>query len=332
MARDVEPGEIASPSRPGRFPDPIPSIIPFCSLTIFAGAPAVGKTTMLLDWIRRWWDGRTICHHETNPPTMIYYVGADRGQRPEDFQERVGVGPEKCQFYSIVSAASKLNVEDFANPAHGRALLQHVMAELNPQPGAHVIIDPLSPLFITGNPNSSRDVAASLIRLSRLMEDRQINITRVAHFAKQKADKSDRYRRPQDRVSGSYAFSGYSDTQIYLCEPEPPVKHYTLGWNPRKRAPEDFAFQRDDAGWFVPITRAEDIGALDETSRAFAVMRLLPDDGYTYSQWQAIVMHQFGISEATFERDLSLLRQHGLVVRWATTRRWYQKTQPKPVG
>jgi hypothetical protein len=304
------------------WPDPIPGLLPFGTLTIFAGAPGVGKTTMLLEWLRRWRDGRTICTHPTTGPTWVYYVCADRGLLREDFYALAGFS-EQLSFYSVVSADSGLNVDDLQKSTHGKDLLRHVLTALQPIPGSHLIIDPISPLFISGSPNAQRDVAASLIRLSRTIEEYQINITGTAHFGKQKADKNDRYRRPQDRISGSGAFSGYSDTQIYLVDPEVKQPYYLLGWNPRYSKPEEHKFTREQ--WFVPYIGLDDVGV--DPDRPTQIAELLPVDGLRYTEWSDLAQHTFSISERTFERAFALLKDRGIILK-DDDGRWHRITPP----
>lgn len=331
--------EPASPAA-GSFLDPIPNIIPYKTLSIFAGAPAVGKTTMLLEWMQRWLTGRTICGHATNPPIHFYYICADRGLQPYQFYAKLGEEfRDRCTFYSVVGRDSKLDVDAFHNQNHGKDLIKHVFAELNPQPGAHLIIDPLAPLFITGSQNNTRNVAASLIGLSRWIEDCQVNITGTWHFAKQKTDKADRYMRPQDRISGSGAVSGFSDTQIYLVDPEPaakpPIEYHLLGWNPRDSKPEEFRFTREK--WFVPYVGIDQIGNSmsdydsgdlayitppDDKPRQMA--KLLPVEGLRYTDWEALACAQLNISPKTFESHVRTLKDRDEI--WKDPAgKWYHR-------
>lgn len=325
----------ASSAAAGSFLDPIPNIIPFRTLTIFAGAPAVGKTTMLVEWIQRWLAGRTICGHSTNLPQHFYYVCADRGLQSDKFYHMLGDEfRDRCTFYSVVSRDSGLDPDSFHNQNHGKDLIKHVFAELNPQPGAHLIIDPLAPLFITGSQNNTRNVAASLIGLSRYIQDYQVNITGTWHFAKQKTDKADRYMRPQDRISGSGAVSGFSDTQIYLVDPEPaakpPIDYHLLGWNPRYAKPEEFRFTREE--WFVPYVGMDQVGAgsydpTDENkdSKPTQVAKLLPTSGLRYTEWEELACARLTISRKTFEMHVTTLRKRNEIWKDEATGKWYYR-------
>lgn len=255
-------------SNPAAFPDPIPGIIPFGTVTIFAGAPGVGKTAMLADWIVRWRDGRRIWGHPTNPPTQFCYLAADR-QWTSHQQWFNRAGYPDISRYSVADDPH-FNLAELLKPYNALDLFRRSLDKANngqpPIPGAHVFVDPVSPVFIAGSPNNSRDVARTLLGMSRECQSRQITLTCAAHFSKQPTDKNARYARPQDRISGSGAFSGFSDTQIYLIDPEPPDHPFhVLGWNPRLAQPEEFTCTRDPlTGLFVPYDWIKDDATASE--------------------------------------------------------------------
>jgi hypothetical protein len=300
------------------FPDPIPGVLPFGTVTIFAGAPGVGKTAMLADWCARWRDGRTICGHPTNRPTAFYYLAADR-QWASHQQWFELVGFPDIPAYSLADdTAFDIRQLLYSRNAHDHFLW--CFNHLNPIPGSHVFIDPVSPLFIAGDPNRARDVAVSMLRFSRLCADRQINISCIAHFAKQKTDPKEQYTRPQDRIAGSGAFSGFTDTQIYLIDPVPPKqKWHILGWNPRHTEAETFHFKRNKQGLFVPYEGLVDEAKDGKHDRPTQVMTLIPDtdDGISLSDLFEKVQPAFEISLATLKRDLTVLLARGVIERTA---------------
>jgi hypothetical protein len=298
----------ATAAPPGTFPDPIPGVLPFGTVTIFAGAPGVGKTAMLAEWCVRWRDGRTICGHATSAPTGFYYIAADR-QWASHQQWFDAVGFPEIPHYSLADDA-KFDLSELLKPYNALQLLTRSLDALDPLPGAHVFIDPISPIYIAGNPNSARDVARTLLGVSREAQARQINITCTAHFGKQKADKNERYVRPQDRIAGSGAFSGFSDTQIYLIDPEPPIQPYhVLGWNPRHSRPEDFNFTRNDQGLFVPYDVMQDDATASEILDSF------DDSGATSIAVLRERAIQKGHSRATVTRAVSRLLTEGRVCK-----------------
>lgn len=297
-----------------RFPDPIPGILPFGTVTVFAGAPGVGKTAMLADWIVRWRQGRKIWGHVTHAPTQFCYLAADRQwashQRWFDL-----VGYSDVPRYSLADDA-RFDLAELVKPFNALDLFRRALDQCNngqpPVPGAHVIVDPVSPVFIAGSPNASRDVARSLLGFSRECQQRQINLTVTAHFAKQPTDKNARYQRPQDRIAGSYAFSGFSDTQIYLVGPElPDQPWHILGWNPRLAPPGEFECTRDpETGLFVPYDHLKEDEVAAQVYDCFEVMGASPL-GAIGDRAQA----QYGHSLATVKRALERLAKQGRIVK-----------------
>lgn len=268
---------------------------------------------MLADWIVRWRDGRLIWGHVTNPPTQFCYIAADRQwashQRWFDL-----AGCPDIPRYSVVDDPT-FKPSDIVKQYDALGLFAAALNKANngsaPIPGAHVFVDPVSPLFIAGNPNSARDVARSLIEMSILARKYTINLTLTAHFGKQMADKMSRYQRPQDRIAGSGAFSGFSDTQIYMVDPEPPDHPFhCLGWNPRHAPPEEFYCTRGPDGLFIPydVMREDEVAsqvldcflATGETSIAVVAER---------------VFDQFQYSRSTVKRALERLLEQGRIAK-----------------
>lgn len=303
----------ASSSPPSLYPDPIPGIIPFGTITLFAGAPGVGKTAMIADWIVRMRDGRTIWDHPTNHSVAYCYLAADRQWKSHQ-QWFDAVGYSDIPRYSVADDSTfdlkqlmaGFNAPDLFKKALDRGYNGQPVPE-----GAFVITDPVSPLFIAGNPNDARHVARSLLSMSRECQERRITLLLTAHFGKQRADKTTRYQRPQDRIAGSTAFSGFSDTQIYLVDPEPPdYPYHVLGWNPRHQRPEEFPCQRTDTGLFEPYD------VLKEDGQAAQILDCLSEAGpspVSVIADRAFDLH--GWSRATVKRALERLVTQGRVAR-----------------
>lgn len=298
---------VQAPATP--FLDPIPNILPFGTVTVFAGAPGVGKTAMLADWIQRWRTGRTIWGHATNPATGYYYIAADRQWASHQKWFDL-VGFSDIPHYSIADN-TLFDLDKIMQPTAALALFKHALIDLKPIPGSHVFVDPVSPIYICGSPNDPRAVARTLMEMSRQCQEYQINITCVAHFGKQKGDTKERYVRPQDRIAGSGAFSGFSDTQIYLVDPEPPlILQHTLGWNPRHARPQEFACTRGENGLFVP----HDVMKDDE--QAARICDAFSETGPTsLAVIIERVLQQHGYSRATVKRALVRLITDGRVCK-----------------
>lgn len=303
----VEPGPLVQPVQ--LYPDPIPGIIPFGTVTVFAGAPGVGKTAMLAEWIQRWREGRTIWGHATNPATAYYYIAADRQWASHQKWFEL-VGYPDIVHYSIADDGA-FDRDAIMRPGEALKLLGSIFARLGIIPGAHLFLDPMSPIFVMGSPNDPRAVARTLLEFSAWCQTLKINITATAHFGKQKGDTKERYVRPQDRIAGSGAFSGFSDTQVYLVDPEPPlILQHTLGWNPRHSRPQEFACTRSENGLFIP----HDV--MKDDLHAANVCDQLSETGAT--SLSVIIersLQQHGHSRATVKRALARLLLDGRVVK-----------------
>jgi hypothetical protein len=318
---DTDPNDSSSavPAQP--YPDPIPGIIPFGTLTIFSGAPGVGKTALYAEWIARWRDGRTIFGQPAHAPIGGFYIiAADRQWASTQYWFDL-IGYSDIPHYSLTDDLA-INLNDIRDDRKGRELFEMALARLNPPPGAHVFVDPVTPLFITGNVNRSRDVASSMMGFSRLAKDHQINITCTGHFSKQKGDMGDRYLRPQDRIAGSGAFIGFTDTQMYLCDPEPDAKptqpFHLFGWVPRQRPPQDFKLVRDDHGLFIPYRSLEDVGSVSNSDkRPLELFQWIPDGeiGIRTCDLETIAVPRQNVSRRTFYRYLDTLTERGLIER-----------------
>ncbi len=305
------------------FLDPIPGIMPVGTLTMFSGAPGAGKTAMLAEFYARLRDGRPIWGYATNRPTGFAYIASDR-QWASHQQWFELAGMPDIPHYSLADDPHIDIVKDLEE-SKAFELFHAALKQCNngqpPIPGSFVTVDPVTPLFIAGSPNNSRPVAKTLLVMSREARSFQITLLLVGHFGKQPADRNARYKRPQDRIAGSGAFSGFSDTQMYLCEPDPPDHPFHLfGWNPRHQRPEEFMCQRDDSGLFVPYD------VMKEDTVACNVFDSMEPTGSTSTE--AITDKAFddhGYSPKTVKRALVRLLEQGRIVR--LKRGWYARVR-----
>lgn len=301
------------------WPDPIPGIIPFGTVTLLAGAPGAGKTALLADWIRAWRNGLTIMGKPTQQPTAIYYVAADRQWKSHQ-QWFDLVGYSDIPRYSLADDES-FDLSELLKPFNAMDLFHRCLDILNPIPGSMVCVDPVSPLFIAGDQNRARDVARTMLGMSREAQQRQISLFLTAHFAKQRQSADDQYTKPQDRISGSGAFSGFTDTQLYLVEPIPNVQPYHIfGWVPRHSRSEEWKLTRGDDGLFVPYDE------MNEDTVASHVLDCLTETGetsFTDILDRALDLH--GHSKATVKRALVRLLLQRRVVKVGRGR--YQRTR-----
>lgn len=232
-------------------PDPIPRIILGGSVNLFAGAPGSGKTALLAGLLRKLRDGEPIFGHLPNPVPKIAVLSIDRSWAQSSKLWFDLAGFPEIPYYCLQDDLSF----DPAQLEHKRLrmkILRDCIEKLLPLPfGSFLSIDPIAP-FLGGNLNDYDTCMVACTRLRRLAREYGITILGSSHAGKQKGDKKDQYRRLQDRIVGSTAQFGYTDTQLYLASPEETgEKHHTFCWTPHHAPAEVFKLGRAEDGTFV---------------------------------------------------------------------------------
>lgn len=181
-------------------------LLPRGQIHIAQGASGSGKTTILMQAIQAWQLRQQFpIEFDTRG---VAYVVADRNEKQvKDLANRLGLNIE---IYSFVGDF-KLSIHMLDDPD---ALLTHCMSQFK-KPYDLLVLDPLMPFMKSSNLDY-RGVMKSLIPFSRMATKRNLAILGVCHSTKTRTDF--KFARVQDRISGSSAFSAYSDTQIALVE------------------------------------------------------------------------------------------------------------------
>lgn len=290
------------------YPDPIPGIMPFGSISTFAGASGVGKTAMYASWIRRWLDGKDICGHKTNPPTEIgILVGDRRWESHKQWLVTAGCA-DRVKHYSLRDDSS-FDWHGLRGAIKVPDLFSRALDKLALAPGSLLITDPM-PLWIPGKVNDYKDVAVGLGALDKILKPRDLTNLGIFHQSKQLNDKSQQYKRPQDRILGSAATIGFSDTAMYLLSPQDMEEsYYGFGWTPHNALAETFEFTRDAWGLFIPYRNSQ-----EQTERDL-VLECVP---YEPLATIAIIERTAAatlLSKRTIERRLKDLLQQGHIVK-----------------
>lgn len=242
-------GQLSAPS--GQFPDPIPGVIPFGSFNLLSGAPKVGKTSLYTSWIARWLAGKTICGRATNCPTEIGILTTDH-----KWELNQGIwcrrnGILDIRHYSLRDDP-KLDWSQLRNSWNSRrTLLEKSLDRLGLPPGGMVMID-VAPIFITNKLNDYNEVAAGIGTITQLFDERQLTTLGIGHMSKQRSDPKERYLRAHERMTGSGAQIGFSDTPMSLLSPEDTGEPYHLfEWTPTDGSRGQFKFkQNQETGLF----------------------------------------------------------------------------------
>ena len=294
------------------FPDPIPDILPFGTIGTFAGAPGVGKTALLASWVRRWLDGRTICGHQTGRPTSIaFLVGDRRWQSHEKWLQAAGC--ENTPHLSLWDD-DKFLWASLRNWAAIQSTFARLLDQLAAPAGSLIVVDPM-PLFLPGRVNEYRDVAIGLGTLGQEIKKREYTCLGVFHQAKQLNDRQQQYRRPQDRILGSAAQLGFTDTAMYLLSPEDlGTDYYGFGWVPHNAPGETFRFARDAWGMFGPYQES-----LTDQANFVRIMEIVPAFADPTGISAAVLLQQVqtrcSVSVSTAKRWIAHLLESRLILQ-----------------
>src|SRR5262245_57066272 len=175
--------------------------------------------------------------------------------------------------------------------------------------GSVVFVDPIS-LFLGGNLLDYDTCAVSCHEIRKALHQRGLTLWGNSHSSKLKGRQEDRYVRLQDRILGSTAISGFSDTQMYLASPEEcDQPYYSFLWNSHLAPAELFPLSRDEQGLFVPYDGADQ-------GNCARVLALFPDNG---AEMQLKALQELAgaipLSLATLKRVLDVLIERERVKR-----------------
>lgn len=216
--------------------------LPERQLSILTGASGAGKTTLITQALRALERG------EDFPimfPTTVKTVGMIIADRTvEETQTRFKhLGIKTCSLYGLADDHT-LPLSMLDNPAK-------LFGEVVSRCGKHdaYILDPMM-LFMEGSAIDYRTVARSLIRMARYVIQNNLTLLCTHHTTKSRSDFS--FMRPQDRISGSAAFQGYSGTQLVLIEgKEQGLDYDKLIIVPHLSPPEEYRLCRGEDGYFI---------------------------------------------------------------------------------
>lgn len=293
----------------GQYPDPIPLVIPAGGISLLAGAPGVGKTAFLATLLKAFRDHQPIFGHlpAPMPPAGIAIISADRSwDSTKIWYERAG-WPD-IPVYSIIDdpAFDKTKLRR----RHDRVnLLSEFIDKLTLPRGGLIIVDPIS-LFLGGNLLDYDTCMVSCMEIRDRLRARSLTCIATAHASKQKSEKKDRYLRLQDRILGSTALFGFTDTQMYLASPEEiDEKYYAFLWQPHMLPVEYFKLTRDPQGLFLPYIEDPTAGVRS------LLLACFPEDGSSINRADLRVKaNQIPLTNTTFNTLLhQLLKQDAIV-------------------
>lgn len=307
-------------------PDPLPIILPGASVNLLAGAPGVGKTALLAGLLTAFRDQRPVFGHTPAALPKIAIICADRSwdQSTSEWFRRVGY--TDLPAYSLLDDEN-FNVRRLRQKQQRIDILQEAINHLELPWGSLLVVDPLA-LFLGGNLNDYDACGVACAEIRQVCRRRGLTVIGTAHSSKQKADKQQRYLRLQDRIAGSTALFGYTDTQMYLAAPEEIGEDfYLFQWTPHHGPEEHFKLKKDDQGLFIPYE--ETGGDHDLTKFATQILGYISESPVLTPI--RIVLHQaqveLGLSRASLYRYLDQFAEEHLVVRVGRGKVCRPKTQ-----
>jgi AAA domain len=288
---------------------PIPTYIPAYSINLLAGASGVGKTAFCASALAvQFRDTRPIFGHPTSQLPAIGVINADRGWDSGAGEWFRRAGYPDVRYYSMADDPS-FDPRRLRRKFDRPQLLMEFIHKLQLPKESLVFVDPIS-LFLGGNLLDYDTCACACHEIRKFQKEQKLHSICTAHSSKLKADQKDRYARLQDRILGSTALLGYSDTQMYLASPdETGQPYYTFLLQSHLAPAEFYQLQRDEQGLFVSYAEGDE-------GNCTRVLLLFPDDG-THVAFKDLVplAAALPLSVATLKRVLDVLITRGRVAR-----------------
>jgi hypothetical protein len=187
----------------------IDRLLPEREVHLLAGPSGAGKTTWLTAFLHSWSHGEAIFGNKSHPAPYLY-ISLDRSYSSVlRTLDRLGMAHDQFPFYeppdSITSATPLIKIIEDAKKKHPDVRL--------------VVVEGIASRVPDGKSNDYKIVADFLLSLRKTCEKLDITVLGVAHTTKTKGE--DRYENPRQRIAGSVAWGGFSET-IIILEPKDP--------------------------------------------------------------------------------------------------------------
>jgi hypothetical protein len=277
----------------------VEGILPKYEIHLFGGPSHAGKTTLLLQMIDAWRQGKDVFGHASYPVPFVYIALGRSAASVHATMKRIGIDPVTFPLVSNVDDGECVNFDQ------AYALARKLVPEVEV-----LFIDGIHHIC-PGKENNLKDVSAFLTELTRKMKAKGLTIIGVGHSSKVKGD--ERFSNPRERFLGSSAWGTGSSTMIIVERDRPDE----LTNNKRKvlvmpsNSPDQVLdYSLDSSGMFQP-----DIGDVSQFE-VFCEMLFGPretgDEVYTKEIMDigADVGDQ-GLSSRTTERYIRVLMDSG---------------------
>lgn len=256
-------------------------------LTMFGGAPKVGKSDLLLKMLMAAACGANFLNHEfSNPQTVLWFQAE---LMPEflnaRYEESISCFPEhlhdQIRENLIITENGARQLNGYDNFEYKK-----IIEQVNPD---IVAVDPLRNLISLGNESDASEMITALtsIKETATKINPDISVIVVHHLRK---GSNGKIPDPFDLFSGSGALRGYYDSGIVMLPDEDMTNVRHLHWEIRNGKPiESMEVTREDSGdWLLngglvasamEITNAKPAKGIEQTYRDL-VIDLLKCDGH----------------------------------------------------
>jgi len=220
----------------------VDQIFPAHEVHIIAGASGSGKTTLIFQLLDDLIDGKLI-FGEHSHPVDVAYVAIDRSEAAiQRTLERVNPR-HKVLAMSVISDKIDTNLDVIIN----KVLSRQSRTKL-------VVLDGIAKLVPKCDLKDYGKVSDFLMQCTRLCEARKLTILGAGHNAKVK--RGEEYQNPRERVLGSAAWGGFSETVIDITAPnpdDPDDPSRTIAILTHNSRPKKLAYTFNDDGRLVPV-------------------------------------------------------------------------------
>jgi len=286
----------------------VDAIFPTRRLHIVSGPVGAGKTTLEFQMTRCVLDSAPFLDYATHNSEGVVFISADRSRRETHATLR------------------RMDMLDLA-PRIKWVFMQELPGDLMPnlelmigqhtRPGQMVIVEPLG-YFLRdgqgrmGNPNDYGQVSHFLKKVKAAIERHNVTVISSLHPSKVKG--GDTYAAMREKLLGSTAWAGFTDTILFIepTEPDDPNSPYRrLHVLPRNTRAFTLEYMQDPehGGLFVPVEMAKPMkNKLDLAIEAYTEEFFSSED---LEQWSV----DANISRATAWRWLEQKVRDGIIER-----------------
>lgn len=300
--------------------DIIEWVVPAHETSILAGASGAGKTTLIMNIIKKLQNNESVFGYPATPNLKIGYIAADRTwEAYKVLAATTGVDTTRLKIRALIDD-DDIDTDRFEHDPQG--ILYSLLLDMAKSGIDLVIVDPLV-VFLGCATNIYHMNAARLIRLNRFCRQKSITVLGTHHATKARTDYG--FKRPQDRISGSSALLGFTSTQLFLAAAEETETKEYAEWHiiSHHAPPKVVLLKRDEQGRFEEapqIPEPIDISAfhpvIDDTDVGGAIIKFLPADGTPVQRKQIVSNLTQMASPRTIDERLKFLSTTGTLKKY----------------